>query len=488
MAFGRRKRIAVVGGGAAGLGAAWTLSQKHEVTIYEAFPSLGGHAFAHPFPGTNPEKDPRVDMGVMITLPWAYPNLYCMFQRYKVRTSAAGATLVVSFPGENGERDTWGTDATFRETPLFRRIEKEASRFEQLMFEIAALPLDEQQKPVSFFLETVVPGLPHSGNYGAEFVAKGLCPLLSLFLVTRDTLLQTPAWSLSMMFRFGTISFFSPTTWRTIDGGTPDYINRLTASFESRHILGTKVTSIVRNNGSVTVRDDKGHSERYDEVVIATDAKTALSLLESPTADEKELLGVFEYEPAVAYLHTDPEVLASDKAGVFFHYRSENPAPGPTLDGIMTYDMKRASGLEGKVEGEVLVSVVSKVRPAPFGGTVKVQDFSHMIPNEAAFKARLELRRIQGKDRVWFCGDYTTFASHEDAFVSGVVVGEALGGSYLFREHSAAFERYRQNRLLMFRSPLAAHFGPAARLELMADLVRAGVGMFWVWWEGKFPD
>lgn len=490
MALGRRDRIAVVGGGAAGLGAAWTLSQKHDVTLYEAGEALGGHAFAHPFPGT----DKFVDMGVMITLPWAYPNLYCMFQRYGVRTSAAGATLLVSFPDAEGTgRDTWGTDASLRQTPLFERIEAQSSRFEQMMFEVAALPLKVQMKPISYFLNGAVPGVPHSGGYGQEFLAKGLCPLLSLFLVTRDSLLETPAWSLSMMFRFGTISFFSPTTWRTIDGGTRDYVARLTRSFQSRQFLGTKVTSIIRGHQGVTVRDDKGGSERYDEVVVATDAKTALELLDSPTADEERLLGSFRYEPAVAYLHQDPAVRGSDTRGIFFHYRSENPAPGPSLDGIMTYDMKRAAGLDKPspaepVSGEVLVSVVSAEREVPFAGTVKIQRFFHMIPDQRALEARLDFYQIQGKNRVWFCGDYTTFASHEDAFVSGVVIGEALGGSYLFREHAAAFERYRQNRMLMLRWGAGTRLGFFARAELLRDLIGAAAGQAWIRWNELFPD
>ena len=37
-------RIAVVGAGVSGLSAAWLLSQRHEVVLYEADPRLGGHA------------------------------------------------------------------------------------------------------------------------------------------------------------------------------------------------------------------------------------------------------------------------------------------------------------------------------------------------------------------------------------------------------------------------------------------------------------
>lgn len=465
-----RQRIAVVGGGAAGLGAAWMLAQRHDVTIYEAAEQLGGHAFAHPFPGT----DRFVDMGVVITLPWAYPNLYCMFQQVGVRTSAAAATLHVSFPRADGAgRDSWGTDVSLRQTDLFRRIEADASRFEQLMFEVAGLPLATQTRPISAYLTQSVPGAPNSGGYGQEFITKGLCPLLSLFLVTRESLLDTPAWSLSMMFRFGTLSFFSPTTWRTLDGGTRDYVARLTASFPARRRLGTRVAAVLREARGVAVEERSGRRETYDQVVLATDAITARALLRPATAAEDRLLRVFRYEPAVVYLHQDARVLAGDQPGVFFHYRSEDPSPRPQLDGVMTYDMRRTAGLAEVTSAPVLVSVMSRPSATPFAGTVTEQRVSHMIADAAAIAARLELHTIQGKDRIWFAGDYTTFASHEDAFLSGVVIGEALGATYPFRWHAPALERFRHNRMLMLRLGLGARLGLQARAELLADLAGA---------------
>ena len=39
------QRIAIVGGGIAGLTAAWYLSRDHQVTLFEAEPRLGGHTF-----------------------------------------------------------------------------------------------------------------------------------------------------------------------------------------------------------------------------------------------------------------------------------------------------------------------------------------------------------------------------------------------------------------------------------------------------------
>ncbi len=464
MLGGSREKIAVIGGGAAGLGAAWRLSEKYDVTVYEADAELGGHAYGHPFAGT------FVDMGVMITLPWAYPNLYCMFQRYGVRTRAAAATLMVSFSGPGGSEEIWGNDASLQGTALFSRLEAGASRFEQMMFEIAALPMKVQMEPISRFIDRRVPGVPHSGGYDEEFVVKGLCPLLSLFLVTRNSLLRTPAWSLSMMFRYGTLSFFSPTTWRTVVGGSRRYIARLTRSFRARYLLGTRVTRVLRSGEAVTVTDDKKLEERYDQVVFATSADQALSILAEPSDDECRLLGAFRHQPAVAYLHQDSSLLSREfDERLFFQYRSASAAPCPDLDGVMTYNMKRVSDLD-RVSGPVLVSVFSSAPEAPPAGTVVRRDFSHFIPDDMAMKARLGLNTLQGVRRSWFCGDYTTFSSHEDAFVSGMVISEALGVDYPFRDHPAAAFRYNQNRLLML-PPLGARtrLGVVARSELLRD-------------------
>lgn len=467
MAFGKREKIAVIGGGAAGLGAAWRLAKKYDVTIYEADPHLGGHAYAHPFGDTGV----HVDMGVMITLPWAYPNLYCMFQRYGVRTRAAAASLLVSFPGRDGDEEVWGTDGFFRNTKIFERFEAQASRFEQLMFEIAALPMEEQLKPIREYLTTKLPDLPHSGGYDDEFLFKGLCPLLSLFLVTRRSLLDTPAWSLSMMFRFATLSFFSPTSWRTIDGGTRDYVARLTRSFQARRLTETKVLEVVRSGSDVRVRDAKGGNERYDHVVFATGADKALEILGADaTSTERELLSGFAYQPAVAYLHSDESVLSEKfDPRLFFQYQSENPNPGQDLDGVVTYNMKHCSGLDAH-EGAVLVSVYSETPPKEPEGYVVKRDFSHLVPDAEAMKRRLLLHKIQGVKRTWFCGDYATFSSHEDAFTSGMVVSEALGVDYPFRTHPVASYRFFQNRLLMMpRLGLGTRMPLQARWELLRD-------------------
>lgn len=455
-----RERIAVVGGGAAGLGAAWRLSEKYDVTVYEKESELGGHAASVPFKNTGK----RVDLGVMITLPWAYPNLHCMFERYHVRTRAAAASLLVSFAPPGEAEQTWSTDS--QQSALFASFSLEASRFEALMFEIAALPLEQQLAPISFYLDGRVDGVPHSGGFSAAFRSRALAPLLSLFLVTRRSLLDTPAFSLSMMFRYGTLSFFSPTTWRTIVGSTHDYVARLTRSFRARFLLSTEVVRVERRSDRVVVHDaaepEPSKAEHYAHVVMATGADVAKRLLQDLDPAEEDVLGAFRYEDAYVFLHQDRSVLSpAFDANKFFQYRSLASAPTAELDGVMTYDMTRAAGLTSE-EGPALVSVHS-TPDAPPDQVLAQRKFSHVIADGTAVQKRLAFNTIQGRRRTWFAGDYVAFSSHEDAFSSGMVIAEALGVPYPFRRHAPAHDRYRQNRLMML-PPL----GVRTRLDLQA--------------------
>lgn len=75
-------RIAVVGSGVAGLGAAWLLSRRYEVTLFEAADYLGGHTHTHDIDLEGQRY--AVDSGFIVFNPQHYPLLTRMFAELDV--------------------------------------------------------------------------------------------------------------------------------------------------------------------------------------------------------------------------------------------------------------------------------------------------------------------------------------------------------------------------------------------------------------------
>src|ERR1700686_289159 len=74
--------------------------------------------------------------------------------------------------------------------------------------------------------------------------------------------------------------------WRTVKGGSRNYVEKLTAAFKDRLRLGCAVTSIERTPHGVIVHDSHGGNNSYDHVVIASHSDQALAMLSD--ADDRE--------------------------------------------------------------------------------------------------------------------------------------------------------------------------------------------------------
>jgi predicted NAD/FAD-binding protein len=426
-----KKTIAIIGGGAAGLGAAFLLDRTCETTLYEARSEFGGNALTVDFP-TSAGLVPA-DLGVFAVQPWLYPNLFSLFDYLSVSTAAVSGEFGASF----GPDDNWA-GGRLREEPLGRRIEAECSRFELDMFLVANLPGEHQKAPLSDYVR--------DRGYSDEFLYKALAPVLAMFVPTRDRIFELPVSFASSVFEHH-FSFFAPLTWRLIEHGTRDYIARLAARLSANVLLDTPVTSVTRLSDGVLVKDSRGGEAKFDEVIFAVNADTARSLLSDQSPDEATLLDAFEYVTSSVYMHADQSFLSPYlPRSAAFQYVHFGQDIGPALEGQHTYRVRPDLG----DDGPLVTYFLSKDTPPPHGVVAAREQWRHLVTTPRSVQARDELHSIQGVNRTWFSGGYTTLDYHEGALVSGMVVAEALGAEYPFAMLPRAVQSFERLRAIMF--------------------------------------
>jgi predicted NAD/FAD-binding protein len=374
-----------------------------------------------------------VDLGVIFTNTWTYPNFAALLDVLDVPTFAGALDFGASF----GPDDTW-SNALPHDGPLWSRIADECSRFEHLMFEVANMPAERRELPLDHYLR--------EGGYSEEFIDKALVPAIAALLVTGGAIREMRASLAANLFN-GYFSFFSPTTWRFFENGSREYVSRIAAGLSGRVLTSTKVVSVRRGPEGVIVEDSRGNEACYDEVVLALPADAARAILSDATPLEAKLLGEFVYRPATVHLHTDPRVLSPYlPRSTVFQYHHAGADVGPELTGALTYNAAAAFGAEG-----ALVTVYWEgTRAPPPQGILATRHWAHHIVTTRSTAARARLGEIQGKDRTWFAGGYTIYTSHDGAFVSGLVIAEALGARYPFEDRLLARKRYAELRTVMF--------------------------------------
>ena len=415
----RRLRVAVVGGGIGGLSAAWLLSQRHEVVLFEAEPRLGGHANTTEAPGL---KGPvPVDTGFIVYNEPNYPNFTALLAHLGVETIPADMALSVSLDDGAFEYSSFGMSGMFAQfsnifSARFWAMLRDVSRF----YRHGPKDLAALEAPLTSLDDYLA-----QKGYCQAFRDDHLLPQAAAIWST--PLAAIGAYPAAALIRFfqnhGMMSIFGRGLWRTVAGGSRSYVRELTKAFQGETRSGHRVTSVRRVAEGAEVRDATGHVERFDQVVIATHGDTALALLEDPTPEEKRILGAFKYSRNLTVLHTDPSLMPRRKAAwtSWNHIgRRDNPE-----DGCVTYWMNRLQSLK---DAPNLFVTLKPTRPIAPESVIRTEVYEHPLFDAGAIAAQREIWSLQGAGSTWFCGSYFGHGFHEDALQSGLAVAEQLGG------------------------------------------------------------
>lgn len=416
---GDRRRIAVIGAGAAGLGAAWALDRHFNVVLYESADRPGGHANTVDvrFDG----HSQPVDTGFIVYNEVTYPNMVRLFAALDVATEASDMSFAVSM--DDGDFEYAGSPAGL----LARRANLVDARIYRMARDIVRFYGEAPSLLRGTDDATTLGEYVTRKGYSKAFVDRHLIPMgAAIWSCTARQMLDFPAKSfVRFCHNHGLLKLLDRPQWRTVSRGSREYVARIVGGLKNPVRLGTAVTGIVRGPSGVLVRDARGGVERYDEVVLAGHADQSLAVLgDRATARERTVLGAFGYSANRAVLHSDPSLMPRRRAAWASWNYIEEGGSSAARSLCVTYWMNRLQNIDPAYP---LFVTLNPFRDPDRRLVHREFTYHHPQFDAAALAAQKQLPALQGVHRTWFCGSYCGFGFHEDALQSGLAVAEALG-------------------------------------------------------------
>ena len=427
---GHRKKIAIVGSGMSGASAAWALSQVHDVTLYESASRPGGHTATVDidYDGT----PISVDTGFIVYNELNYPNLTAMFGHFGVKTHASDMSFALSL--DHGKLE-WGGDnlsTLFAQKrnflrPSFLLMLREILRFNKLCL------VDREaghlaSRSIGDYLDW--------RRFSPGFMNNYLVPMAAAIWSTpAKKMLEFPAAYFVNFFENHRLIHSERPAWRTVTGGSRNYLGSLLDPLGHNLRLNCGVVRINRSPGRVDILDSTGREECFDHVILACHTDQALSMLAEPTQMEREVLGGIPYAPNRVILHRDVNLMPKRrKVWSSWNYMRSSRA-GLDTNVAVSYWMNRLQGID---ESKPLFVTLNPDRePDPklvFGN----YSYDHPQFGADAMHRQAQLAEIQGDNATSFAGAWTGYGFHEDGLTSGIKAAESLGGSFPWRMAPAA--------------------------------------------------
>ncbi|MDB6182189.1 NAD(P)/FAD-dependent oxidoreductase [Paracoccus fistulariae] len=406
----KRGRVAVIGSGISGLGAAWLLDPHHEVTLFEKEARAGGHA------RTVRAEDVDVDTGFIVCNRRTYPLFVPLMEHLGVALEPSDMSFAASFADGRYEYGTFSTRAMFAQPMCLMdaghwRLIRDILRF-------------FRQAPTYQNHEGSIGELIRSLRLGDEFRDRFLLPISGAIWSTPTAdMMQFPASTFVRFFdNHGLLSVNGQPQWLTVTGGSQSYVSAMLKRISGDVRLSCPVDSVRRDGDGVVIASPRGE-ERFDAVVFATHAPQALAMLQQPDHEETAILGAMRTQPNRMALHSDTRLMPRRRsAWASWNYVTRGATPATDRPISLSYWMNRLQNLQTR--HPLIVTLNPEIEPTHIHDEAI---FAHPQFDAAAVAAQDRLPGIQGRGGIYYAGAWTRFGFHEDGLLSALRVAQAMG-------------------------------------------------------------
>lgn len=407
-------KIAVIGSGISGLGAAYILSRSHEVHLFEASNRLGGHA--HTSLIKDQDGDVPVDTGFLVYNELTYPHLMAFFAHLKVNTAESDMSLSIRNSGTGLEWSGTNLNSIFGQRknllkPSFHLMLLEILRFHREV---------ENNLSLARRHGWTVGDLLAQRKFSASFSTNYLLPMAAAIWSTPEKgMLGFPAATfLNFLINHKLVQVNDRPKWRTVTGGSVEYVNKVAAQLAHVH-MNAPVTAVVRSGEKIKLKTG-GREVEFDRVIFATHAPVTSRILQNQNGTEREILSQFRTEPNAAVLHQDRALMPREERcwAAWNVFANEGFRQSKVS---LSYHLNRLQQLKTRRPYFLTLNPSSGVNAVD-----REFSYDHPLFNQAAIRAQAQLSDIQGIGGVYYAGAWTRYGFHEDGLLSAVRVASLM--------------------------------------------------------------
>lgn len=408
-------RVAIIGSGISGLVAAYYLSRKYDIYLFEKDTRIGGHTntvFVDSSKGCIP-----IDTGFIVHNERTYPNFCRLMRELAIETQASDMSFAVHCRATGFEYSSRGARGFFAD----RRNILRASHW-RMLSEIGRFNREAPRLLVEPDVELTVGQFVERQRYSTDFVERYLYPMsAAVWSMTPEAVKQFPAVTLIRFFQnHGMLGINTHPQWKVLRGGSQSYLGPLTAPFRERIATGVGIQSVARCDGRVVLRFADRPAAEFDHVVFACHGDQVLPLLADPTEREREIFSTFTTSRNEVVLHTDQRLLPARRpARASWNYRL-----GEGKSVAVTYHMNRLQSLHAAEDYCVTLNSSAEIDSSK---VIRRMVYHHPLFTGAAIRAQGAWASVSGVRGTHYCGAYWFYGFHEDGVNSALRVAASLG-------------------------------------------------------------